>query len=73
MPETHVVVSIVFSGLKPIPLFYIGPFVLTPWYRILFEKLIATQLIKNPNFFMEPEGSSSCLQNPPLDPILSCP
>jgi hypothetical protein len=36
---------------------------LTPWCRILFEKLIVTQLIKTyPTFFMEPEGSSPCLQ-----------
>jgi len=31
---------------------------LLPWYRILFEKLIFTQLVKKyPAFFMEPEGS----------------
>jgi hypothetical protein len=37
---------------------------LTPWCRILFEKLIVTQLFKQqPAFFMEPEGSLLCLQN----------
>jgi hypothetical protein len=36
-------------------------YLLTPWCRILFEKLIVTQLIKkNPVFFKEPEGSSPC-------------
>jgi hypothetical protein len=47
-------------------------YLLTPWCRILFEKLIVTQLIKkNPVFFMEPEGSSLYLRSSPLDPILS--
>jgi hypothetical protein len=32
---------------------------LTPWCRILFEKLIVAQLIKKyPAFFMETKGSS---------------
>jgi hypothetical protein len=35
---------------------------LTSWCRILYEKLIVTQFIKKyPAFFIEPEGSSSCL------------
>jgi len=38
---------------------------LTPWCRILFEKLIVTQLIKKyPAMFKEPEGSSPCSQKP---------
>jgi hypothetical protein len=42
---------------------------LTPWYRILFEKLSVTQLIKKyPDFFMEPEGSSLCSQKPATEP-----
>jgi hypothetical protein len=40
-----------------------------PWGRILFEKLIVTQLIKNIlSFFMEPEGSSPCSKNPATGP-----
>jgi hypothetical protein len=35
----------------------------TPWCRILFEKLIVTQLVKKyPAFFMEHEGSLPCSQ-----------
>jgi hypothetical protein len=44
----------------------------TPWCRILFEKLIVTQVVKKIScFLMEPEGSLPCSQKPPLDPILS--
>jgi hypothetical protein len=44
----------------------------TPWCRILFEKLIVTQLVKKLFcFLMEPEGSLPCSQKPSLDPILS--
>jgi hypothetical protein len=33
-------------------------YLLTPWCRMLFEKLIVTQLVKKyPAFFMEQEGS----------------
>jgi len=39
----------------------------------LFEKLTVAQLVKQPAFFTEPEGSLSWSQNPPLDPILSLP
>jgi hypothetical protein len=50
--------------------FYLLTYLLTPWCRILFEKLIVTQLIKKyPAFFMEPEGLLPCSQKP--DPILS--
>jgi hypothetical protein len=43
-------------------------YLLTPWCRILFEKLIVTQLIKKCPLFMEPEGSSPCSQKPPTGP-----
>jgi hypothetical protein len=42
---------------------------LTPWCRILFKKIIVTQLIKKyPAFFMETEGSSPCSQKPATGP-----
>jgi hypothetical protein len=42
---------------------------LTPWCRILFEKLIVTQLVKQePAFFMEPEGSLPRSQKPANGP-----
>jgi hypothetical protein len=38
-------------------------------HRIFFEKLIVTQHIKQqPAFFMEPEGSLPCSQNPTTGP-----
>jgi hypothetical protein len=38
-------------------------YLLTPWSRILFEKLIVTQPVKKyPAFFMEPKGSLACSQ-----------
>jgi hypothetical protein len=41
----------------------------TPWYRIFFEKLIVTQLVKQqPSFYMEPKGSLQYLQNPATGP-----
>jgi len=40
-------------------------YLLTPWCRILFEKLTVTQPVKEKSvFFMEPEGSLLCSQNP---------
>jgi hypothetical protein len=43
---------------------------LTPWCRILFEKLIVTQLVKkSPAFFIESEGSLPCSQNPATGPV----
>jgi hypothetical protein len=43
--------------------------ILTPWCRILFEKLTVTELVKQyPAFFMEPEGSFPCSQNPATGP-----
>jgi hypothetical protein len=44
-------------------------YLLTPWCRILFEKLIVTQLVNEyPAFFMEPEGSLPCSQKPVTGP-----
>jgi hypothetical protein len=42
---------------------YLLTYLLTSWYRILFEKVIFTQLVKRYSFFKEPEGSSPCSQN----------
>jgi hypothetical protein len=48
---------------------YLLTYLLTTWCRILFEKLIVTQLIyKYPAFFMEPERSSPCSQKPVIGP-----
>jgi hypothetical protein len=49
---------------------YLLTYLLTPWYRILFEMLIVTQLIKKyPDFFMEPpEGTSQFSQKPTIGP-----
>jgi hypothetical protein len=45
---------------------------LTPWCRILFEKLIVTQLVKKLScFLMEPAGSLPCPQKPATGPYLS--
>jgi hypothetical protein len=43
-------------------------YLLTPWYRILFEKLIVSQLVKKIPFLMESEGSSLCSQKPATGP-----
>jgi hypothetical protein len=44
-------------------------YLLTPWCRTLFEKLIVTQLVKKyPASFMEPEGLLPCSQKPAIGP-----
>jgi hypothetical protein len=43
-------------------------YLLTPRYRIFFQKLLATQLVKQPAFFMEPKGSLPCSQKPTTGP-----
>lgn len=46
--------------------------VLSPWNRVLFEKLIYTQLVKKSPPFIEPDGLLPCVHNslPPV-PFLS--
>jgi hypothetical protein len=46
---------------------------LTPWCRILFEKLIVTQLVKKYPFSWNPKVHHRPHKSPPLDPILSQP
>jgi hypothetical protein len=46
----------------------------TPWCRILFEKLIVTQLVKKyPAFLQNPKFHRRAHKSPPPDPILSQP
>jgi hypothetical protein len=41
---------------------------LTPRSRVLFQKLIITQLVKKTPLFIEPEGSLLCSQGPVTGP-----
>jgi hypothetical protein len=51
--------------------FHIFSHSLTSWCRILFEKLIVTQLVKKiSRFLTEPEGSSPYSQKPVTGPYL---
>jgi hypothetical protein len=41
-------------------------YLLTPWSRVLLEKLIGSQLVRNSPNLMEPEGSLPHLQVPAI-------
>jgi hypothetical protein len=59
------------TGTLPLPylLTYLLTYSLTPWYRIFFEELVVTQLVKEYSaLFMEPEGSLPCSQKPTTGP-----
>jgi hypothetical protein len=51
---------------------FFSTYLITPWCRTLFEKLIVTQLVNNyPTFFWNPKAHYSVHTSTPLDPILS--
>jgi hypothetical protein len=50
---------------------YLLTYSLTPWCRILLEKLIVTQLVKKYPFLWNPKVHYHVHTSPPLDPILS--
>jgi hypothetical protein len=66
LPITYLLTySLITYLLTHLLLTYLFTYLLTPWCRILFEKLIVTQLVKQyPAFFMETEGSFPCSQKP---------
>jgi hypothetical protein len=43
-------------------------YLFTPWCRILFQKLIVTELVKKYPFFVEHEGSLPCSHKPAIGP-----
>jgi hypothetical protein len=50
---------------------YIAEYELTPWIRVLLEKLIVAYLVKNSSPFMEPESYLLWSQKPSLISVLS--
>jgi hypothetical protein len=52
-------------------IFHLLSYLLTPWSRILFEKLIVTNLAKKYPFLWNPKARYRVHKSPPLDPTLS--
>jgi len=48
--------------------FVVGYSLLNPWSRVVLEKLIVTQLVKEFRTFMEPEVSLPCSHEPTTRP-----
>jgi hypothetical protein len=60
---------IIYKKINTYLLTYVRTYLLTPWCRILFERAIVTQLVKNYRaLYMESEGSLSCSQKPTTGP-----
>jgi hypothetical protein len=63
--SVHIIYSSFIEGA------YLLTYLLTPWGRILFEKLIVTQLVKKyPAVLRTPKVHHHVHKSPPLDPIL---
>jgi len=61
--ENFCIFRIEFNGICELN--FTDTYLLTPWFTVLLEKLIVTEIIKKyPAFFMEPEGSSPCSKRP---------
>jgi hypothetical protein len=61
--------NILWKEIRKVNYKYLLTYSLTPWCRLLFEKLIVTQLVKKyPAFFMETEISLPCSQKPTTGP-----